>query len=106
MVSERLMGAACTLDRETLRERIAAWAELRERSARVESIPGGARLVLHEAEPLAGVAELVARESGCCPFYSFTLHVEGPGRHLDISAGPGAEPAVLALIGAEHGWPE
>ena len=105
-MSERLIGAACTLDRAALRERIAEWAELRNRSARVESIPGGARLVLHEAEPIADVAALVAREAECCPFYSFTLHVDGPSRHLDINAGPGAEPAVLALIGAERGWPE
>lgn len=106
MPSERMIGAACTLDSETLRERLAEWRALRDRSTAIESLPGGARLVLDEAEPVADVADLAARESECCPFYSFTLRVEGPTRHLDISAGSGGEPAVLALIGVEHGWPE
>lgn len=106
MASERLIGAACTLDSETLRERLAEWRGLRDRSPAIEPLPGGARLVLDGAESVAGVADLVARESECCPFYSFTLRVDGPSRHLDITAGHGGEPAVLALIGAERGWPE
>ena len=106
MASERLTGAACTLDSEALHERLAEWSGLRDRSSAIESLPGGARLVLDEAEPVAHVADLVARESQCCPFYSFSLQIEGPARHLDISAGPAGEPAVLALIGVERGWPE
>ena len=106
MASERLIGAACTLDSTALRARLMEWQSLRQRSTAMEPLPGGARLVLDGAEPVADVADLVARESDCCPFYTFALRVDGPTRHLDITAGAGGEPAVLALIGAERGWPE
>lgn len=106
MASERLIGAACTLDSESLRERLREWRGLRDRLTAIEPIPGGARLVLDEAESVAHVADLVSRESDCCPFYRFTLRIDGPTRHLDISAGSGGEPAVLSLIGVERGWPD
>jgi len=102
---ERLIGAACTLDSESLRERLAEWRHLRDRSTAIEPLAGGARITLDAAESVADVADLVARESECCAFYTFTLRIDGPARHLDISAGPGGEPAVLALIGVELGWP-
>lgn len=105
MASERLIGAACSLDSSTLRDRLAEWRRLQGRST-IESLPGGIRLVLDEAESDADVADLVARESECCPFYSFVLRVDGPRRSLEITAGQGGEPPVLALIGAERGWPE
>lgn len=106
MVPDRLIGAACTLDSAVLRERLAEWRGLRERSTAIEPTADGARLTLDAAESVAAVADLVARESECCSFYTFTLTIDGPERHLDIGAGPGGEPAVLALIGVERGWPE
>jgi hypothetical protein len=32
----------------------------------------------------------------------FALRIDGPTRQLDISAGPGGEPAVRALVGLEQ----
>ena len=96
---ERMIGAACTLSEQDLRRRVAEWHALRARTVSVERIEGGASLELAADEPLAAVADLAARESECCPFYSFALRVEGTARRLEVSAGPGGEPAVEGLLG-------
>jgi hypothetical protein len=95
---ERLIGASCSLGAEDVRLRLAEWMALRERATRVRDIDGGVSIVLDGAEPIAGVADLMARESACCPFYTFQLRVDGPTRQLDITAGTGGEPAVRALL--------
>lgn len=102
MASERLIGAACTLDAAELPARLAEWRNLRDRATAIEPIVGGARLAFNAGERIAAVADLVARESECCAFYTFTLRVDGPTRQLDISAGAGGEPAVRALLGLEQ----
>lgn len=102
IVPERLIGAACTLNSDEMRGRLAEWRGLRDRATAIEPLPGGARLAFDAAEPVAPIADLVARESECCSFYTFTLRVDGPMRHLDISAGAGGEVAVRALVGLEQ----
>lgn len=102
VVSERLIGAACTLDATQLRERLREWRELRDRATSVEPITGGARVSFSADEPIGAVADLVALESECCAFYTFTLRVDGPTRQLEINAGAGGEPAVRALLGLEQ----
>ena len=99
---ERLIGAACTLNSEEVRDRLKEWRALRDRAASVEPIAGGVRLSLATDEPVGPVAHLVAKESECCSFYTFTLTIDGPTRRLGISAGPGGEPAVRALIGLDQ----
>jgi hypothetical protein len=96
---DRLIGASCTLSEEDLRTRIAEWRALRERATAIDELDGGVGLTLAAEEPIVGVADLVARESDCCPFYTFELRVDGPARQLDITAGTGGEPAVRALLG-------
>jgi hypothetical protein len=100
MSSDRMIGAACSLGADELRQRLTDWRGLRER-ATADPIPGGVRLMLPPDEPIADVAALVSLESACCAFYRFTLRVEGGERQLEISAGPGAEPAVHALLGMD-----
>jgi hypothetical protein len=102
IVGERLIGAACTLDAPQLRERLREWRALRDRSAAIEPIGDGARLVLSADEPMGAVATLVSSESECCSFYTFTLRVDGTTRQLDISAGPGGELAVRGLLGLDQ----
>ena len=84
-----------------MRERLAEWRGLRDRATAIEQVRGGARLSFAAAEPVALIADLVSRESECCAYYTFSLRVDGPTRELDISAGPGGEPAVRALIGLD-----
>lgn len=102
LVSERLIGAACTLDAEQLPERLREWRALRDRAISVEPITGGARVSFSADEPIGAVADLVALESECCAFYAFTLRVDGPTRQLEINAGAGGEGAVRALLGLEQ----
>jgi hypothetical protein len=98
-VAERLLGAACNLSEEDLRRRIAEWRELLRRATTVTPTSAGVTLELAADEPIPAVADLVAREAECCPFYAFTLHVDGPDRRLEVTAGPGGGPAVQALLG-------
>jgi MerR family copper efflux transcriptional regulator len=100
-VTDRLIGACCSLSAEELRPRLASWRALRDRATSIEEMSGGARLQLAAREPIDAVAGLVAAEAECCPFYTFVLRVDGAARQLEISAGIGGEPAVRALIGLE-----
>jgi len=102
MAPERLIGAACTLNSDELRERLIEWRGLRDRATSIEPLGGGARLSFATNEPVGPIADLVSRESECCSFYTFTLRLDGPTRQLDISAGPGGEPAVRTLIGVDQ----
>ena len=102
MASERMIGAACTLDTAELKQRLADWRALRDRAVKMEAIPGGTRLTFGADEPIEPIARLAALESECCAFYTFTLHVDGLARQLDISVGVGGEPAVQGLLGIEH----
>ena len=65
-VSDRLAGASCALNSSEMRERLAEWRGLRDRSEAFESVAGGFRLVLDPSESVAAVADLIARESACC----------------------------------------
>ena len=102
IVPERLVGAACSLNGEEMRERLTEWRALRDRAVDVDRIDGGVRIALAADEPIGAVADLVATESECCAFYTFALTIDGSARSLDISAGPQGEPAVRALIGLEQ----
>jgi hypothetical protein len=96
---DRLLGASCTLDAGEMPGRLREWAALRDRSTGIREIPGGVALSLDPRKPVEGVANLLARESECCPFYAFTLRIEGKARVLEITAGEGREMAVRALLG-------
>ena len=100
-VSERLIGAACSLGTDEMRQRLADWRRLRDRATSITPIPGGARLSFDATEPMAPIAGLASLESECCAFYTFGLRIDGPTRELDISAGTDGEAAVHALIGLE-----
>ena len=79
--------------------RLREWAALRDRSTGVRAITGGVAISLASTEPIGEVADLAARESECCAFYTFRLRIEGPTRELEITAGAGREIAVSALLG-------
>jgi hypothetical protein len=101
MASDRLIGAACTLGTE-LRQRLDDWRALRDRATAIDDRDGGVRLTFAVDEPMDAVGRLVSLESECCPFYTFTVRIEGGTRQLEIDAGPGGEPAVRALLGLER----
>ncbi len=47
---------------------------------------------------MAAVAHL-GRRKCLCPFYAFTIRIVEGARDLEVSAGPGGEVAVHALLG-------
>jgi len=96
---DRLLGASCTLDASEMPARLREWADLRDRSTSIRPITGGVALSLNPSEPIDRVADLAARESECCAFYSFQLRIDGPVRELEITAGAGREIAVRVLLG-------
>ena len=96
---DRLMGACCTLDAAEMPARLKEWSDLRDRSLAIKPIQGGVSIELATSEPMSQVADLIARESECCAFYTFLLRVDGPARELEISAGDGREVAVQVLLG-------
>lgn len=102
IASERLIGAACTFGTNEMRERLRAWRDVRDGALSIEPIRGGAKLALGPDQPIGAIAELMSLESECCPFYTFTLQVDGPMRQLEITAGAISELAVMALLGLDE----
>jgi hypothetical protein len=98
-LDDRLLGAACTLGATDARARLRDWAALRDRSTGIRPIPGGVAMGLDADEPIDRVADLMALESECCAFYTFTLRLDGQTRELEITAGEGREIAVRTLLG-------
>ena len=96
--ADRALGAACSLTDAERRERLQDWRSLRDRSL-VEPIRDGVRLIFQPDHSMFAVANLAEREAECCPFYEFKLSVSGEERTLDVTAGPGREAAVQALLG-------
>jgi hypothetical protein len=96
---DRLIGAGCTLGSADMKVRLREWAELRDRSTGIRDVDGGVAIGLAGDEPLDRVADLAARESECCAFYTFLLRIDGETRELEISAGEGREIAVRVLLG-------
>jgi len=96
---DRALGACCTLEAAEMPARLKEWSDLRDRSLAIRRIQGGVSLELATSEPMSQVADLIARESECCAFYTFTLRIDGQARELQITAGEGREIAVQALLG-------
>lgn len=98
----RLIGAACALGTNEMRERLRTWRQVRDTATSIEVIPGGVKLAFGPDQPVGWIAELMSLESECCPFYSFDLRIDGPTRYLEVSAGAGGDPAVTALLGLDE----
>ncbi|MEV1008552.1 MerR family transcriptional regulator [Streptomyces sp. NPDC049881] len=75
---------ACSLTGGAMAERVAAWHEALD-GARRSGIPGGVRLTVPAARTVA-VAGLAVAEQGCCAFFDFRLHLDGPDLHLEVRA--------------------
>ncbi|MEO5986861.1 MAG: hypothetical protein ABIW50_05895 [Candidatus Limnocylindria bacterium] len=97
--SPALIGAACNLSEADLRARVAEWAALKRGASNMTLIDDGVSVELGPDQLAADVADLAAREADCCPFYAFTLAIDGASRRLSITAGQGGQPAVRALLG-------
>ncbi len=94
----RTVPVACSLPRNDLAGRAAAWREALDGAARAR-IPDGLRLTVPVSRA-AAIAGLAAAEQECCPFFGFRLHLDVPDLHLEIRAGADAADLLTALFAA------
>jgi MerR family transcriptional regulator, copper efflux regulator len=89
---------ACTLTGEDQDHRLGDWHRLFAQAVACEPAEDGVRAVLPAA--LAGpAAELAAAEQRCCPFFRFTLVLDGGMVQLTVQALPEAAPFLAGLTG-------
>jgi hypothetical protein len=100
--------AACTLSAADRLSRAAEFGQLFTETVRQVERPEPTRLRL-ELIPVAGAAgrtaELMAAETECCSFFTFTLTAAAGSLVLDVSVPPGQVGALDALAGRAAGNP-
>ncbi|MFC4061925.1 hypothetical protein ACFOWE_26790 [Planomonospora corallina] len=92
--------AACTLPTAERPLRVAEFDALFTEAVRAVRREGRERLLLElvfSSEHAARAAELAARESGCCSFFTFTLTVAGGGLTLGVTVPPEQAEVLDAL---------
>jgi len=89
---------ACTLDVNELPDRLAEWRHLAEHAVDRADIDQGVRVRFGRSVSAADVADLAAREQGCCSFFTFTIHIAADGTTLDVTAPADARELVRALF--------
>ncbi|MEE2034007.1 MerR family transcriptional regulator [Rhodococcus chondri] len=75
---------ACSLDAGRHEERVQHWGQALAGTVR-EPIPHGLRLIV-PSERAGTVVELALAEQRCCPFYDFSLHLQGKVAVLEVRA--------------------
>ena len=89
---------ACTLDESELPGRLAEWRRLAEHVVDRADTDEGIRVRFDRSVSAAEVADLAAREQGCCSFFTFTLHIAADGTTLDVTAPADAQELVRTLL--------
>jgi DNA-binding transcriptional MerR regulator len=77
---------ACTLDVAEMPGRLAQWRHLGEHVVARTDTDDGMFVRFDTSVSAADVADLAAKEQGCCSFLTFTIHIAGEGTTLDIGA--------------------
>lgn len=88
---------ACTLGDGDQADRIGQWQRLLA-GADAEPIERGRRFHL-TIELVGQVAELAAAEQRCCPFFEFTLQLQGAGLWFEVCAPAAAAPLLARVFG-------
>jgi hypothetical protein len=106
---------ACNMNAFTPEERkahIAAIADVFGVVSEIRELPDGySFLVPNEASMLLKLADFIAKERLCCPFFGFMLHLEPEGGNLwlSLTGRDGVKPFIQAEIGhalnAAAAWP-
>ena len=92
---------------------IAAIAEVFGAVEEIRELPNGYSFrVTSEASMLLKLADFIAKERLCCPFFGFSLHLEPEGGELwlSLTGRDGVKPFIQAEIGhalnKAIAWPE
>lgn len=89
---------ACTLDESELPGRLAEWRRLAEHVVDRTDTDQGMRVRFDRSVSAADVADLAAREQGCCSFLTFTMQIAADGTTLDVTAPADARELVRTLF--------
>jgi hypothetical protein len=90
---------ACSLDVSDQVVRAEEWRQLKTKAITRELTDEGARLTFApETVAATEVAELVAREVNCCPFFTFTLEITAQHLVLTVTAPEDSVAVVAALV--------
>ena len=88
---------ACSLAGGDMQARIGEWQALLADVDHREAITDGLRLVFTQPEPLGEITRLAAAEHDCCPFFGFTVTIDGRGIALEVTA-PADGHVLLASV--------
>jgi Co/Zn/Cd efflux system component len=98
---------ACSLEAGGMAARVTDWeAALQDARDRTALGDDGVRVNLGPGVDLERLAGLLAAESRCCPFLTFTLTVGPGGDRLDVRAPAEAHEFVTALVGGPVPGPD
>jgi DNA-binding transcriptional MerR regulator len=98
----RAPAIECTLGADDVPARLQEWQAVFDRVEARAATPRGITLRFpRDAELLASVADLAAREVECCSFFTFALALDAHGASLTIDAPVEARDMVLAFFGGE-----
>jgi DNA-binding transcriptional MerR regulator len=88
---------ACTLEGDDVAGRLAEWQAVAAQATAQVTIDGGIRLAFSSVD-LPAMADLVAREQGCCSFLSFGIGVTPVGVTLDVTGPADVRPMIKTLF--------
>lgn len=91
---------ACSLDAESMPERLDEWLALLAHAIdRRRTTTGALRVQFDEHIDVATLARVVRAEQECCAFFSFAITIDQRGPALEVSAPGEAGEIVRALFG-------
>ena len=90
----------CSLDAVDVQARIDDWRAVSIGATR-EPITGGVRLLFGPGAPLGEISRLAVAEHACCPFFAFTITVDGRGVALEVTAPADGRSVLDAVFGVE-----
>ncbi len=90
---------ACSLTPDAVVDRMEEWRFLLSTMViRVERAPNQATLTLGDGDALLMATDLAEREKACCPFFEFSIELEGLERRLLIGVPTEAEEILTELL--------
>jgi hypothetical protein len=91
---------ACTLQPDARPQRMDRWQTLLTKvQRRTTTAAGQLRVEFSDGVDIGELASLIAAERQCCPFFGFTLTVDGRGTTLEIDAPERAAEIVAGVFG-------
>jgi DNA-binding transcriptional MerR regulator len=91
---------ACSLQPESVGERIRDWDRVLESACGRASTPGGVRVVFDRDVDVAALAQLAAAEQDCCSFFQFDISIGTDGITLDVTGPADSQQVIAAVFGA------